>query len=419
MISTSINNFWNAQINETNNFTFIFGSNTVKCGTFSADYISPFVSKMRQADPTIDTFFASKEGKLADIFQSLITNLKLTITEKNIKNVFHLAKYLGNTELLSQINIMVDCKITIENGISILKEQEILNHSKLNDTIKFVASHFCDFDRDSLLSLGIDMLSLILSSPSLRLVNEDQLYVFVSKAIEKNQIFSSLLEYVHFEFLNDENCDDYLMNVSLDNINKVMWQGIVKKFMNPNDIPYSNNNSRFIKQEFIEIPPSYTNDFDGIFNYLNKKCNDNCLFRGLVKVTSSTRGKGSIENIVSKDHTNFWTSANKEDNYIAFNFAPLKVSINAYSLLTFDYGPNDFHMKSWILEGSNNNDKWTKIDLVVNDEYLNGPRKFHTYVVSKESIPFTYIRLKLYGPNHFGSYFMAIKGFELFGKIYQ
>jgi hypothetical protein len=53
-----------------------------------------------------------------------------------------------------------------------------------------------------MLSLSTDDVRSILSSPSLRLESDDKLYQLISARMEDDFSYSSLLEFVHFEFLS-------------------------------------------------------------------------------------------------------------------------------------------------------------------------------------------------------------------------
>jgi hypothetical protein len=73
-------------------------------------------------------------------------------------------------------------------------------------------------------------------------------------------------------------------------------------------------------------------------------------------------------------------------------------------------------MKSWAVEGSNDEASWTEIDRRENNKDLNGKMAVKTFAVSR-SRSFRRIRLLQTGPNHRGDNCLRLSAFELFGTI--
>ena len=96
------------------------------------------------------------------------------------------------------------------------------------------------------------------------------------------------------------------------------------------------------------------------------------------------------------------------------------IKLNGYSIQTNDQEIIDEHLKSWIIEGSNDeesNKKWEEIDRRINNNDLNGFCKFKHFQISKKSKSFRYIRLRMIDKNHHGSYYLGLSKFELFGDL--
>ena len=82
-------------------------------------------------------------------------------------------------------------------------------------------------------------------------------------------------------------------------------------------------------------------------------------------------------------------------------------------------GINGCHLKSWIIEGSNDKSSWKQIDEQKDCNYLNGSNYAHTFAIKNTSSneSFKYIRLRKTGPNCNNGCLLLLSALEFYGRI--
>lgn len=124
------------------------------------------------------------------------------------------------------------------------------------------------------------------------------------------------------------------------------------------------------------------------------------------------------ENILSNNTWSYFHSKNLQNSWICIDFKDNQIIPDSYEIKTYPCSANDQHPKSWVIEVSNDNSSWFVIDEIKNCSYLNGRCFAHTFKIkSKISQKFSYIRMRLTGPNWFGANSLAIKSFEIYGAL--
>ena len=95
-------------------------------------------------------------------------------------------------------------------------------------------------------------------------------------------------------------------------------------------------------------------------------------------------------------------SDNNPGNWLEFDFKKYKVKITGYSLKTNNGPPNQqYHLKNWVIEGSQDGSEWIEIDKQENNNDLNGSNYSHYYPISDSNEEFQYVRIKSTGENHY------------------
>lgn len=94
------------------------------------------------------------------------------------------------------------------------------------------------------------------------------------------------------------------------------------------------------------------------------------------------------------------------------NIIPSGYEIRSYS------GDNASHLKSWVFEGSNDNESWTKLDERRSNFDLNGPNNVQSFVVNNEKqLEFKYLRIRITDVSWNSDYYLLMNSFEIYGKI--
>ena len=123
---------------------------------------------------------------------------------------------------------------------------------------------------------------------------------------------------------------------------------------------------------------------------------------------------------------NFCNATSESASIIKFDFGPYKrVDLNSYFMRTGKDDPKGDHPKTWRIEGSNDNQSWTKLEYRSNDENLDGELKEHHFFCqfsnykSKSNL-FRYIRYvqeDSCNSNSARKYIVELTYFELFGNV--
>ena len=82
--------------------------------------------------------------------------------------------------------------------------------------------------------------------------------------------------------------------------------------------------------------------------------------------------------------------------------------------------PGGPHLKSWVIEVSNDGDTWFEIDRRENNYDLNGELVTANFKISKvpsESVH--YFRLKQIGKNHLDEDWLELSSMEIFGTLFE
>ena len=136
------------------------------------------------------------------------------------------------------------------------------------------------------------------------------------------------------------------------------------------------------KGRLIKYDDNKEHAFKGIIHELTKECGGNVEDKGYIKITSSSTYSSYIpKNAADLDNnTNYFHSNNYENSWLQYDFMNRKVIPTQYSIRSrHDEGRNGHHPKNLVIEGSNDNDKWTNLDTRQNDDFLNDKSAIHTF----------------------------------------
>ena len=116
-----------------------------------------------------------------------------------------------------------------------------------------------------------------------------------------------------------------------------------------------------------------------------------------IEVRASSKDSESPEPNVIIEHNDqkdeFWTE-NIPNSWVLIDLGERKANVSHYSLETYEAYPGQSHLKSWVLEGSNDGEEWTEMDKEDDREELNGLKKSATFQCSRSGL-FSLIRLRI------------------------
>lgn len=120
--------------------------------------------------------------------------------------------------------------------------------------------------------------------------------------------------------------------------------------------------------------------------------------------------------------SSFFESDNLDNSWLCFDFKEIKIKLENYTIRSFDKSKNQGHLKSWVIEASNDENKkdWKIIDRHENSDFLNGKSFVHTFSIQNENEEekFRYIRLRQTGPSWSGNKYLNINSIEFYGTVF-
>ena len=420
-----------------NDFTFNVNQKEYQTTKLVADLLSPIISNIHASDPTMNEYFITtdNEGDFSLILQ-LVNFKEREIKENEEKFIIEMIEKLGMSKIF--INKPKE-EITIENCVLLLKQHErssIFYSFEKEKEIEFISSHFHEIinensHKEQLKTLTYESIRSIVANENLELDNEDELLSFINELYKENCHFSTLYEYVIFSNVTTETLKNFIDIFDIEYLTTGTWHSISSRLIlkveeieskirtrnykqkrENDEISKSKNGNEFIKEILYS-----NNKIDGIFSYFR----ENSSIEEEINFTCSSHDYGDKNLLFQIENTTneFYTS-NQQNSWICFEFKKHRIISTNYSIRSFNCSSNWQHPRNWIIEGSNDNSNWTKIDDQRDNSSLNGRSIVHTFPIKETEESFKFIRMRITGPNWYSSgnnYRIEICSFEVYGKM--
>jgi hypothetical protein len=157
----------------------------------------------------------------------------------------------------------------------------------------------------------------------------------------------------------------------------------------------------------------------GVIAHLTAKYGGNLHDNGAVEITASSVGHSDCTPRNAADLGNkdsYFCSDDKPGQWISWDFKALRIEPTHYTIQTYDGDPNYYHLKSWVVEGSDDGTSWTEIDRRKNNSNLTAKLAVKTFAVVRSG-SFCRIRLRQNGRNHSRNNCLILTAFEVFGAV--
>jgi len=393
-------------------FKFIVGEHAYSCHYIMADFLSPVVAMMHLTDPYITSFAIDIDDNdyLFENVMKLISGESIDINQDNCDFYYSIGNWLGNVEIINTSQRICENFLTNENVISrVIGKHKTKSPS--NPEIQYLAVHFSEFKYSMIKKIPFECLVQVLQQPNLKVESETWMFTLISGLVsEFGSQYKVLLDFIPLEALNESEIAHFITLIDSSNISPRIWQSICQRLM----MGLKSTSQRTLGKtyEFVSTQP-----FSGILSSLTNECGGNIHLKGVVEIISSSSSQLTPPHkIADKEWTTGWFSDDKEDSWILFNFKAQKVRISYYAIKTLHRGPNNIHLKSWVLEGSNDGNMWQQIDKRENNCDLNGRNRIGWWKV-EDSDPYNMIKLKQTGRNHAGTNTLMVSNIEFFGTV--
>ena len=178
------------------------------------------------------------------------------------------------------------------------------------------------------------------------------------------------------------------------------------------------------KKQYNIIQLQYkNNDFNGIFRYLTSGTGVNIHDNGTVNISSNSinEERHHPKNLVDYHKDNYFLSLDNGDAKIYFDFKDKSIQLSSYSIKSYR-SPKDLsgHLRSWVIEASNDGFNWQIIDRHDDDPSLNENGVTANFRVQKQTDNFyRFIQLRQTGPNwhRVTSNYLLFNLIEFYGKL--
>jgi hypothetical protein len=157
---------------------------------------------------------------------------------------------------------------------------------------------------------------------------------------------------------------------------------------------------------------------------LTRQCHGNVHAQGIVDISADSSFDSSpyhaAWNAADLVANSTFCSKNAPDQSLTYDFRDRHVTLSHYSIRSHFAGTlNDYHLRSWVVEGSSDGETWSELDRREDDASLKGGNLTQVFEVRSPGLECRLVRLRQIGPNHFLEldYRLVVSGFELFGLI--
>ena len=405
-----------------------------KTSRIVADLLSPKIAQMHFNDPTSCEYSiqTNENGDFQKIL-NLINFERIDILPNEIPYIHEILEILDNQSIQiynKNPNVIISLDYIFDN-IQIHENYEKYFFDYFKKDIDYIALNFYKINEHQLLilkSLKLNTLEMIFNHPNLHLESEDQIVSIVNELYLKDTKYSVLYDCIDFQNVTKNKITEFFDIFNIQDITTETWRSL--SFMIRNS---SIESKDFIQNDdenlhhhkylnFIKYEKSLK--FKGIINCL-KNSYKNQINNG-VKITSSSIRSDDDDNSPQKviefdDLNKSFASDDIPNSWICFDFGNKMINVKDYSIRSFDRSNNCGHLKSWVVEGSNDecDDKnWTVLDEQNDCNFLNGKNFVHTFHSKNENDEYyRFIRIKQTGPSWSGNNYLNINSVEFYGSL--
>lgn len=410
--------------NTYDDFTFKINGESFKTNRIVADLISSEVCKIHSFDPTFRemTITTKNKGNFLNYLNLSKFDI-LDIPEEEIPFFSEIVEKLGRTFDLSITHQLPD--LTTENVFSLLQKHEKygnLYSTIIDKEIDFISSHFyqlCNEENvEEFKKINVSTIEKIINNPKIQLKNEDQLLSLVNdlylfgKDCSFVKDYSILYEYVCFQNVQQDQISIFLEIFDINDITKATWTALSKRLSqnNQNDSEID----RYKKYENIDCSYQSNKQFNGIINFLLLKSNMN--IDENIAITSLSVDHDHYPSNVTlfEDNQKYFYSLNINNQWLCFDFKKHKIIPKYYQIKSQNSSCN---LKSWIIEGSNDNSNWETLDEKNNRNELKKNYQIRAFEISKPtSNSYQFVRIRQLS-NWNDNNILTLSSFEFYGTL--
>lgn len=452
----NLNNFPDSN----DDFTFFFSDlNSFQMKINFAEFISPKVSKLRKNDPTLHSlrldYISSnlQEYFTEDIIQKILffsSGNPIYIDGLEGFKLLIVSILLENIELFREIEKTFDMQINENNLDQYLHNLTIIyqfsqktEYFSYSNIIGYISSHFHSLDK-SKLHLPRPIIYSIISDPHLKLENEDTLFNFIQNVFstdktepedESSISINSFLAKVNFLRLSETKLKEALNLIEFNEVGKELWMKVINCTQYFKDSIIDADSTRYVFKKLIFKPKSDPRLLNGIIRYLTNVAGGNVHLKNVVIVSKSSEcfshNPHEVENVVDLDSDKYFHSDDHPNSWIKYDFGNRRIHPTHYTIKNRNNacmksdkseGNSGTNPRNWIIEGSNNDIDWKKLDERKNDPSFLIKDMCQVFEIRENLDPneyFKYIKITQNGLSSDGRNYFVISAIEYFGDLYE
>jgi hypothetical protein len=403
-------------------FTFIIEGREFKCGALCAALICPRVKKQieRKSNYEMPIQIPGDIDKslflrtFSDFF-SVLNGFSFPINDANVSVAKRIGDLLENQQLINFAFKVFSRRLEFKTPFHQLLFSVEYGASVGNDIIDSVASEFYQFlneQNEQISRLPVAIISRILSSKSLKIRKEDDLFKALDALYTKNSGYSSLFEFVNFSNVSNENRIRFFELFDPSLLSSSLWRSLSSINKRPAISP---DRYLYIVEKSFSLN---SNGSNGLFSYFRSKHqNQNPHDAGVVRMrASSVSGSGFPKHVLEWDTQNSWTTLNEGCAWIDFDLLGKQFVFNGIAINI--YGRNA--PKRWVLQGSNGDEKFETIYESNNDTEFNIERDVIVPLPIECSKRFSRFRISANGCRWGASdYYFNLRSVEFYGQLFS
>jgi hypothetical protein len=162
---------------------------------------------------------------------------------------------------------------------------------------------------------------------------------------------------------------------------------------------------------------------NGIIAYLTTKYGGNVHDKGVVDITSSSTecddDQYQAKHVADFSGKTHFGSKDLRNSWLNLDFKDMRITPTHYTMVTFHNVGKTWRaifLRSWILEGSEDGEKWIELDRQSDSILLKGPDRMATFRIANRSLC-RMLRLRATASGYGGLNCLELYAFEVFGTI--
>jgi hypothetical protein len=141
----------------------------------------------------------------------------------------------------------------------------------------------------------------------------------------------------------------------------------------------------------------------------------NCHHKGAVEISASSAGDCSpVHRVVDYQRADWFFTGNFRNSWVKVDFKSRRVWVDAYEIK--GGRTSCTNLRTWVLEGSNDEARWTVLDDQIRCRVLSGESRVASFPCTPVE-PFRYVRLRQTDFNDKGNDHLVIANLELYGFL--